>query len=64
MKGIASNSFGPSLQIFISTSNTFIKSTLPHIDSGNYGGDHWLATFAVYAIFGWQNGNGPSKAKP
>jgi hypothetical protein len=25
------------------------------VTSGNYGGDHWLASFAVYAIFDWIN---------
>jgi hypothetical protein len=44
----------PYKRLFQQTAKQFIKSTLPHIDSGNYGGDHWLATFAVYAIFGWQ----------
>lgn len=59
MKGIASvlPAGHPYKKLFLRTSNAFIKSTLPHIDSGNYGGDHWLATFAVYAIFGWQNGS-------
>ena len=56
MKGIAADlpSGHPYKNVFIKAANTFIRSTLPHIDSGNYGGDHWLATFAVYAIFGWQ----------
>jgi len=25
-------------------------ATLPHIASGNYEGEHWLATFAVYML--------------
>ncbi|MFI5155632.1 MAG: DUF2891 domain-containing protein [Chitinophagales bacterium] len=54
MKGIASDlpNGHPYKKLFLRNSNAFIKSTLPHIDSGNYVGDHWLATFAVYAIFG------------
>lgn len=28
----------------------FIENSLPIIFQGNYGGDHWLASFAVYAI--------------
>lgn len=28
----------------------FIDNSLPIIFQGNYGGDHWLASFAVYAI--------------
>ena len=27
-----------------------IKYTFPHVVSGGYMGDHWLATFAVYAL--------------
>ena len=26
------------------------KATLPHISSGSYGGEHWLASFAVYML--------------
>jgi hypothetical protein len=26
------------------------EATLPHITSGDYGGEHWLATFAVYML--------------
>ena len=25
-------------------------ASLPHVDSGDYGGEHWLATFAVLAL--------------
>lgn len=39
------------------TAKTFRKSSiqhmaaaLPHVVSGNYGGEHWLASFAVYAL--------------
>ncbi len=28
----------------------FIENSLPIIFQGNYGGDHWLASFAVYAL--------------
>lgn len=27
-----------------------LKATLPHIASGDYAGEHWLASFAVYAL--------------
>ncbi|MBK9509150.1 MAG: DUF2891 domain-containing protein [Cytophagaceae bacterium] len=36
---------------FEKASFDFLKNTLPNVTSGNYGGDHWLASFAVYAIF-------------
>ncbi|RMG60574.1 MAG: DUF2891 domain-containing protein [Bacteroidetes bacterium] len=29
-----------------------IEATLPHIADGNYEGEHWLASFAVYALLG------------
>ena len=36
---------------FLSESATkLLVHTLPQIASGNYGGEHWLATFAVYAL--------------
>lgn len=36
---------------FEKKSKEFLEQTLPNVTSGNYGGDHWLASFAVYAIF-------------
>ena len=27
-----------------------IAGALPHIASGGYGGEHWLASFAVYGL--------------
>ncbi|MFN0106157.1 MAG: DUF2891 domain-containing protein [Bryobacteraceae bacterium] len=27
-----------------------IDTALPHVTAGNYGGEHWLASFAVYAL--------------
>jgi hypothetical protein len=30
--------------------NAHLKATLPHITSGSYEGEHWLASFAVYAL--------------
>jgi hypothetical protein len=35
---------------FEETSDRFLKNALPLVFAGNYGGDHWLATFAVYAL--------------
>lgn len=53
MKGIASVLLAtdPLKKRFQQTANAFLERTLPHVTSGNYGGDHWLASFAVYAIF-------------
>ncbi len=35
---------------FENTANNLLANALPLIFAGNYGGDHWLATFAVYAL--------------
>ncbi|MGA9212984.1 DUF2891 domain-containing protein [Kaistella sp.] len=35
---------------FATTSVLFLKNALPLLFQGNYGGDHWLASFAVYAL--------------
>ncbi len=35
---------------FLSTSELFLANALPLLFQGNYGGDHWLASFAVYAL--------------
>lgn len=35
---------------FAATSKLFIDQALPNVLSGNYGGEHWLASFAVYAM--------------
>lgn len=29
---------------------THLQATLPHISSGDYAGEHWLGSFAVYAL--------------
>lgn len=36
--------------LFEQTAQQFLSQTLPVVTSGNYGGDHWLASFAVYAL--------------
>jgi hypothetical protein len=53
MKGIAKTlpATHPYKKLFNASAETFLQKTLPHVTSGNYGGDHWLASFAVYAIF-------------
>ena len=35
---------------FAATSDKFLANALPLLFQGNYGGDHWLASFAVYAL--------------
>lgn len=36
--------------LFEKTSEVFLQQAIPNIFSGNYGGEHWLASFAVYAL--------------
>lgn len=35
---------------FKTTANKFLENSLPLVFAGNYGGDHWLASFAVFAL--------------
>ncbi len=35
---------------FKATADKFMKESLPQIFNGGYGGEHWLASFAVYAL--------------
>lgn len=52
MKGIASvlPVSDPWKKLFNTTAEKFLKEALLHVTSGNYGGDHWLASFALYAL--------------
>ncbi len=52
MKGIASvlPSTHPWKKLFAQKADEFLTNALPHVTSGNYGGDHWLASFALYAL--------------
>lgn len=36
--------------LFKNTAQLFLNESLPKIFSGGYGGEHWLASFAVYAL--------------
>lgn len=40
----------PMKKSFENTAEQFLKQALPLVFEGNYGGSHWLASFAVYAI--------------
>lgn len=37
-------------QKLIDLANIHLKAALPHVASGDYMGEHWLASFAVYAL--------------
>ncbi len=37
-------------KLFKTKAAEFLQKTLPNVTSGNYGGDHWLASFALYAL--------------
>lgn len=51
MKGIASHLNNKKKALMLQkTANHFIESALPHISHDNYGGSHWLASFALYAM--------------
>lgn len=44
----------PRRKAMLKSSVRHLASALPNVVSGNYGGEHWLASFAVYALL---NGN-------
>lgn len=52
MKGIARKlpANHPYKKSFTIAAHTFLNQTLPQIFNGGYGGEHWLASFAVYAL--------------
>ena len=37
-------------QVFLDAAKTVAASSLPYVTSGEYGGEHWLGTFAVYML--------------
>jgi len=52
MKGIASMLPATDVRrkMLLTSSNDHLENALPNVVSGNYGGEHWLASFAVYAL--------------
>lgn len=40
----------PEYQHLIAVANKHVESSLPQIADGGYEGEHWLATFAIYAL--------------
>lgn len=52
LKGIAAAlpKNDPRRKMLMQSAFHHLSSALPHVVSGEYGGEHWLASFAVYAI--------------
>ncbi|MBK5269410.1 MAG: DUF2891 domain-containing protein, partial [Bacteroidia bacterium] len=52
MKGIASllPSTDSRKKMLLTSAKHHLETALPNVVSGNYGGEHWLASFAVYAL--------------
>ena len=40
----------PYKKLFTNAATKFLNTSLPKIFNGGYGGEHWLASFAVYAL--------------
>jgi hypothetical protein len=40
----------PRRQRMLAAAKQLADGALPHVTAGNYGGEHWLASFAVYAL--------------
>ena len=41
---------GPARNILVRSATAHAQAALPYIASGNYEGEHWLASFAVYML--------------
>jgi hypothetical protein len=54
MKRIASTLSGsnPVRNVLLESAERHTQEGLAHVASGHYGGEHWLASFAVYLLFG------------
>ena len=54
LKGIASSlpKKDPARRKLLDLAALHLEASLPHIASGDYAGEHWLASFAVYALTG------------
>jgi Protein of unknown function (DUF2891) len=52
MKGLAAALpvSDPRRKILLNSAVNHLGNALPHVVSGEYGGEHWLASFAVYAL--------------
>jgi hypothetical protein len=52
LKGIAGNlpKADQRRKQLLKASIKLLSASLPHAASGEYGGEHWLASFAVYAM--------------
>lgn len=52
MKGIASAlpAGDARRKLLLASAAKHLSAALPHVVSGEYGGEHWLASFAVYAL--------------
>jgi hypothetical protein len=52
MRGIASAlaEDDPARKLLLDSAARHAEATLPHIASGDYAGEHWLASFAVYML--------------
>lgn len=52
MRGVAKAlpDSNPLKKHFDTTANNFLKKAIPLVFESNYGGDHWLASFAVYGL--------------
>jgi hypothetical protein len=42
----------PRKPLLLQSAQAHLQHSLPHVAGGHYGGEHWLASFAVYALAG------------
>lgn len=48
--GISRHLHNNDKNVIVALANQHLQSALPHVASGDYAGEHWLASFAVYAL--------------
>jgi len=41
----------PARTVLMAAADKHVTAGLAHVGSGNYAGEHWLASFAVYLLF-------------
>ena len=43
----------PARRVLSSSANKHATAALAHVASGDYAGEHWLASFAVFLLLNW-----------
>jgi hypothetical protein len=55
LAGISKEYDGKTRTRFLEMAQSHLQASLPYLSSGDYSGEHWLASFAVYALTVYEN---------